>query len=380
MKFNIEDIQLSGKGFISSQEFSHENIKLMLDATQFFEVVSGGEEPRRLGWLVPNSFTLLADFMAHTKDGARGESTEDAVEAALVLDYDSYLTELVPESLMDLDTAEAQQLLETMLTDGEKTMKGKVNIEEFTEGEKGLLVISPRSNLVFVQADDASIRVAKEGVYVLKRGKDDEYDKLIMVDSDRGVNIMGDKSISVGPGGIVIDGKDFNPEEIVRNVTKSLEGTLKGIGPMMAGLAGMASMGSMGSMGANFGNFANFGNMGDEITRKVNKKINKAMKKLGKMNFGEGKFNFNFDFDDVFDGDFDFDFDGEEFESDMHEWAEDFRESMQGVGDEIRRAMKGVQKDLKKEFKKEFTWTGSFSDDDDVDTDFSDAHDIDVDF
>lgn len=262
MKINVDDIQLSGKGAIVSQELVQDNIKLVTDQTELHElVVPDGEETRRIGWLVPNSFEILADFTAHTEHGMRGKSTHDIVERALILDGDGLLAELVAE-LVDVDTSESEALLDNMLHDG---LNGQISLDD-TDPSEGLIIISPRNEFVFVQSDDSSIRIhADDGVFVLNRGED--RDKLIVIDKKDGINVVGDKNVSIGPDGLMIDGKPFIIEDIIADITSS-------IGTSMATLGQ-----TLGSIGASFGK-----NFGKSFGKNFGKK------------FDDDEFDINFDF------------------------------------------------------------------------------------
>ena len=328
MKITRENLEFSGKGAVVSSEFLHDNIKIKAEQTELHElVVVNDDQSTRVGWLVPNSFELLADFTTHSDDGARGKSTHDYVEQAVLFDPHNYLSEFIPETMVDVDTTTSKEILDKMLAD-DKLFNGEINLDS-NDHDHGLVIISPHSNLVFVQTDNSSIRVAApDGVYVLKRGEG--RDKLIIIDHDEGINIWGDKNISINSGRFIIDGKPLNIQKIINQAMSSVSMGL-------AGLSGLAGLGALGSL---------------------------------------GNFDFDFDFDDAFDFDFDFD---ENFIDMSHVdmKMKHFEKKMEKFGKKMEKMGEKMARSFGKNFSKNFI---IFDDDDDFDTDFSDAYDVDVDF
>jgi len=262
MKINTENLKLSGKGAVISGEILHENIKLIMNQLEIHELVGGADDQTtRVGWIIPGQFEILADFTAHSDSGMRGESTHDLVEKTLVLDNETILAELIPEELQEMDITASQDILNTMLG---TQFKGKINLDHHDKDE-GLIMVSTASGLVFVQTDTTSVRIKEDvGIFVLERKE--SGDKLIIIDEDNGINIMGDKSIRIGEDGIYFNDELFDVGSIIGEVATS-------VGHSMAKLSSSLAK----SFGRNFGK-----------------------------NFGKN-FDFNFDFDDDFDDAFDVD-------------------------------------------------------------------------
>jgi len=314
MKITRENLQLSGKGARVTNELLHDNIKLIADDVLFYEVIveesdeteetaEGMRASRRLGWLVPGSLEILADFTTHSDVGMQGKSTDDHVERSLLLDGSSLLQEFIPQQLEDVDTTEAQELLDRMVEDhGQFT--GKINIDNVDQDD-GLLVLSPHSKFVFVQTEDTSVRIhAHDGIYVLNRG--DGRDNLVIIDHDDGINVRGEKNVSITREGLIINGQPFDLGGIVGNALSS-------IGPAMASLS---SLQNLGNISMNFESLEEMGErlgeMGERIGRAFERNFEKNFetkfeKKFGK-NFKKG-FTKGFDDDDdseFFDVDIDY--------------------------------------------------------------------------
>lgn len=220
MKLNKENVKLSGKGFFveENQEWLDDNVKIISLGVEFHEVKSAIDGQQRIGWLVMGGLKIVADFTAHTSKGMVGRSVEDNPVYSLIIDKNNKLGDFIAEELIDVNTERSQKLLNKYFTD-DINFRGNISIDDNDFEDATLVLISTKSELIFVQTPDSSIRVHSDGVMVLNK----KEDKITIISkSDGVVHIESDKSIRIGNGKIMIDGKDFSPAKILSKVAFSL--------------------------------------------------------------------------------------------------------------------------------------------------------------
>ncbi len=225
LKVPFDKIKVSGKGFFAEEhkEWVDDNIKLISPGVEFHEIVFDNDEQVRIGWLVMGAINLQADFTAHTEDGMIGKSVEDHPVYCLIYDKNDKLSDFIAETLIEVDITDSQKLLEKYILE-----KGEFNKNINLDGddEDVFIIISTKSELVYVQTNDTSIRVAKGEVMVLNR----KEDKLTMISKEDGmIHIGAEKSITIGNGKISIDGKEFSPEKIAQDVKKAVSSALSSL-------------------------------------------------------------------------------------------------------------------------------------------------------
>lgn len=222
MKLMRDELQLTGKGFRTTTDWLNENIKIVAEDIYFHELVVA-ETQDRIGWIIPETFSLLADMTAHTPDGMRGRSTNDKCIKSLVIDPDNLLADIIPDELEEIDVSESKTILDKLLED-QKGMFGNTHFD----GD-GLIIVSTSTGVVFVQAEDTSVRIKdNEGIMVLKR-KDEGQDSLTTIDSNDGIFISSeDKQVRIGSDGIVINGEPLNFENMMAKVSKSIKKAFTG--------------------------------------------------------------------------------------------------------------------------------------------------------
>ncbi len=213
MRYDINDLKLSGKAFISDGEWLDENVKIESRGVKFFEVLID-ELP--IGWIVMGPINLLADFTAHTSKGMQGKSVDDTIEYAFILDMKN---KLASSELNEYDIDEAQVVLDKYKLD-----KLEHNIDLDGKNDDAVIIISTKSKYIFVQTDDSSIRICEGEVMILKRKG---VEKLVHLNAKNGVLSIGDdKSIEINNGQIKINGEDFNPEKIISSALDSISKSL----------------------------------------------------------------------------------------------------------------------------------------------------------
>ncbi|MCY3412529.1 MAG: hypothetical protein INQ03_12900 [Candidatus Heimdallarchaeota archaeon] len=213
MKYKFEDITLSGKGFVSTGEFLDENMKIKTNGVHFYQVMLG-EEP--LGWLVNGEINLLADITAHSKEGMQGRSIDEKLEYALIIDRTKRLGDFVGE-LQELPIEDMLPILEKY-KDTKHLGRGNIDVGG-NDDDDILVILSTKSDIIFVQSDKDTIMISKGEVLVLNRTKE----KLTHVSSKDGIiSIGGDKSLQIGHGKIIIDGEEFDPQNVVEKAMKGI--------------------------------------------------------------------------------------------------------------------------------------------------------------
>jgi hypothetical protein len=221
----FDKIKLSGKGFFAEEykEWVDDNIKLISPGVEFHEIVFDNDELVRIGWLVMGSINVLADFTSHTENGMIGKSVADHPVYCLIYDKNEKLGDFISETLMEVDTTDSQKLLEKYIFEKGEFNKN-INLQD--DDENVFILISTKSELVYVQTNDTSIRVVNGEVMVLNR----KEDKLTMVSKEEGmIHIGGEKSITIGNGKISIDGKEFSPEKIAQDIQKAVSSALSSL-------------------------------------------------------------------------------------------------------------------------------------------------------
>ena len=74
MKLDINNSEVSGKGFrVESKTWVDDNLKLVVENTELHEVIDG-ETNDRMGWLIPGSIEIIGDFTSHSEKGMKGHS------------------------------------------------------------------------------------------------------------------------------------------------------------------------------------------------------------------------------------------------------------------------------------------------------------------
>ncbi|MHA2170446.1 MAG: hypothetical protein ACXAB7_11185 [Candidatus Kariarchaeaceae archaeon] len=225
LKVPFDKIKVSGKGFFAEEhkEWVDDNIKLTSPGVEFHEVVYDNEEQVRIGWLVMGAINILADFTAHTDDGMIGKSVEDHPEYCLIYDKTRKLGDFITETLIEVDTTNSQKLLEKYILEKGEFNKN-INIDD--DDEDVFIIISTKSELIYVQTNNTSIRLVNGEVMVLNR----KEDKLTMVSKEEGmIHIGAEKSITIGNGKISIDGQEFSPEKIAHEVKKAVSSALSSL-------------------------------------------------------------------------------------------------------------------------------------------------------
>ncbi len=229
MKIKYENIKLTGKGFFAeeNQEWLDDNLKIVSPGVEFHEVIYDDiDKQYRIGWLVMGKLCVIADFTTHTEKGMVGRSVEDNLIYSLIYDPKDKLKEYVSEDLQEVSLEKSQKLLKKYFVEGTK-LTGNIQLDKEDEDDV-LVIISISSHLVFVQNVDASIRVGSSEVMVLS--KKESRDKLTIISQEDGILHIGeDKSISIGGNKIIINGKDFSPEKIVKTVSNALSNALYNI-------------------------------------------------------------------------------------------------------------------------------------------------------
>ncbi|MHA2250120.1 MAG: hypothetical protein ACXAD7_07150 [Candidatus Kariarchaeaceae archaeon] len=224
MKIRFEDVELSGKGFFAeeNQEWLDDNLKLVSHGIEFHEVIHNDNGlDNRIGWIAMGKISLVADFTAHSEDGMIGRSVEDSPEYCFIYDKGNLLGDFVPEVLINIETDKSELLLKKH--DWSK-INGDIHLDKGDEG-LALIILSLKSNLVFVQSPKASVRICNDVIMVLN--KDETKDNLTIISKEDGILHFGqNKTVSIGKGSIKINGQEFTPEKILKNVTKSINNVI----------------------------------------------------------------------------------------------------------------------------------------------------------
>lgn len=220
MNLNLEDLNLSGKGFQSSSEYLNDNVKIITDGVNFHQVVMGESH---FGWIVMGSMQILADFTAHTKDGMKGRSVDDLLEYALIVDRTELLGDFIGD-LQEMESEDANKVLDKY----KSTSQNNMHVDSDFDNKDGLIIISTKSDYVFVKSEKSTVRIHSGEILVLnsKNGKDN----LVEISSKDGrISIGGDKSIEINDGRIIIDGKEFNPQIIIEKAMKGVATAFSGM-------------------------------------------------------------------------------------------------------------------------------------------------------
>lgn len=225
LNFNLNDLKLSGKGIKLSEtdQWTQDNFKMVPMDSNFYEVIIESPEIRRMGWVVLNSVHIYSDFTIHTEKGMEGKSMNDIVEYPFIFDNTGLLKEILPDELVEMDISEAQIILDKY------KIKSKHNLDLYNDNEVGkLVIISTKSEYIFVQSTEESVRIHDEEVYVLNKKKEG-HDKLTVISSKDGIlHVGGRKNIRIDGHGprISIDDIDYTPDKIVKNITSKVKEAL----------------------------------------------------------------------------------------------------------------------------------------------------------
>ncbi len=205
---NINDLKLSGKGIIFNENINwlYDNVRIHSSSVVLHEVINS--EHVRVGWICDGNLNFIVDMTVHTNEGMRGESISANLEYPLLIVHS---INLIPSAeLVDVDTLKTSEYLKRYLLLDKREVHFDLNENEL------LSVFSPSSDFLYMKSNNNDILIRSGGIMIMSN------DKIFEISKEKGHISFGD-NISINNGVIIVDGKEINPSEIIKNVSNTLK-------------------------------------------------------------------------------------------------------------------------------------------------------------